>query len=238
MDVTGYLIKYYRLEPSTKYGSFGLNDYWYVAFLWGSAQLAGNEEQHGLSPASAIGDGAAAHRHGAEYVFLKCMDAVHRRVADDETDEEDDDDDDNVDKRLQWEERANEATTEERRRERLRPPLWLHSYQLWNLTALPRWDRVNDCLMAAFRWQVLDRFDVVRHLMFGELLQFAPNLRPPGMSFYDCIPAASVPYVKLCETDAKVNAEENNAAVDEDEPVTVGIRLHDSNRDVQAEEYE
>jgi len=77
------------------------------------------------------------------------------------------------------------STAEKRRRPR---PLWSHSYQLWNLTAFSRWDRVNDCLMKAFRRLVLERFQVVGHLVFGELLKFTPNPRPPGISFYNCIP--------------------------------------------------
>jgi len=41
LDVADNVIESYRLAPSTEYGNSGLDDYGYVAFLWGSAQLTG-----------------------------------------------------------------------------------------------------------------------------------------------------------------------------------------------------
>lgn len=169
------LIGSYGLEPSAVYGNWGLDDYRSVAFLWGSAQMTGTEVRHGLSPAAALADVVAARRLRTGYVFMKCMDAVHRRANPEDDGEQ-------------------EPGQEDGRREvRRRPrPLWSYSYQLWNLTAFARWDRVNGCLIAAFRKDVLGRYGIVRHLIFGELLRFARNPRPPGVPFYDCIPAAAV----------------------------------------------
>lgn len=76
LDVVDYLISRYRLRPSSEYGNWGLNDYRYLAFTWGSAQLAGAED--GPSPAVAVLDATAASRLGDAFVFMKCMDAVHR----------------------------------------------------------------------------------------------------------------------------------------------------------------
>jgi hypothetical protein len=68
-------------------------------------------------------------------------------------------------------------------------PLWCRSYGLWNATcaaASGRWDLVNRRLMAAYRRDVLRRFDVARYLVFGQLLRYAPNpRRPGGASFHD-----------------------------------------------------
>ena len=168
------MIESYRLAPSTEYGNSGLDDYGYVAFLWGSAQLTGAAgpvvgeppPPTPPSPAEAVTDEAAALRFGSEYVFAKRMGAVHRRAADE----------------------GNAAAANRGRR-----PVWRHSYQLWNLTAFPRWDRVNECLAASFRRHVLDRFEVVGRLAFGELLNIARNPRPLGVSFYDCVPPAPDP---------------------------------------------
>lgn len=137
-----------------------------MAFVWGSAQLMAHEEE-GLTPTVAVTDVDAARRHSTEYMFMKCMDAVHRRAR--ETPENDEDSSD---------------------QEYPPQPLWRYSYQLWNLTGLSHWHRVNGCLMAAFRQDVLARFEVVRSLMFGELLKFTRNPRPPGVSFYDCCVSA------------------------------------------------
>lgn len=152
-----------------------MDDFRFVAFLWGSAQLAGNEERDAaavLSPAAAVADVAdlADARHRGGHVFAMCMDAVHDRRL-----------------RPSHEDRA---TSQAEEQTRPAPPLWCHSYQLWNLAAAaPHWQWVNDRLAAAFGRDVLRRFSVVRRLMFGELLKFTRNPRPPGVSFYDCIPA-------------------------------------------------
>lgn len=158
----------YRLEPADEYGDAALNEYRYVGFLWGSAQLAAATAADG--PAAVIADD-----RGGGGLFAKCVAAAYRRAA----------------------ERARELG-------RPRPaPVWRHSYQLWNLSACARWRRVNGCLMAAFRAQVLGRFRVVRHLAFGELLRFGPDPRPPVVSFYDCIPAAAASKAAMAAMAAK-----------------------------------
>lgn len=151
----------YRLEPSDEYGDAGLDDYRYVGFLWGSAQLAAADDDGGSAngPAAVIADG-----RGDGGLFSRCVAAAYRRAADPA-------------RALPGRPRP--------------APVWRHSYQLWNLSACARWSRVNELLMAAFRAQVLDRFRVARRLAFGELLRFAADPRPPVVSFYDCIPAAA-----------------------------------------------
>lgn len=189
------LINSYRLEPScTMYGNWDVNGFRSVAFVWGSAQLmAENSDHNVLTPAMAVTDEDIASKHRAKYVFMKCMDAVHRRAKVDDL----------VTSNGQYVEQNCEQDSEqvmkqdeEQECRRSQPtPLWRNSYQLWNLTALSRWDRVNGCLLAAFRQNVLDRFEVVCRLAFGELLKFTPNPRPPNVSFYDCcIPVAPMAF--------------------------------------------
>lgn len=163
LDVVDGLIDRYRLRPTAACGPAGLNDYRCVAFVWGSAQLAGAADGEWPSLAAGPLDETAARRYRDTSVWAKCVDAVHRR------------------------ERGDESAAGARRR-----PVWLHSYQLWNATGPPGgWDRVNVRLTAAFRRDALDRFDVVGRLSFGELLRFAPDPRPPGASFYDRVRAAA-----------------------------------------------
>lgn len=161
LDVIDGLIDRYRLRPATVCGAVGLNDYRCVAFVWGSAQLAGAADDEWPSLAAGPLDETAARRYRNSSVWAKCVDAVHRRERD------------------EW--------AGARRR-----PVWLHSYQLWNATGPPGgWDRVNVRLAAAFRRNALDRFHVVGRLLFGELLRFAADPRPPGVSFYDRVRAAA-----------------------------------------------
>lgn len=168
------LIDRYRLRPSTVCGAAALNDYRCVAFVWGSAQLAGAADGEWPSLVAGPLDETAARRYRNSSVWAKCVDAVHRRERD-------------------------EPAAGARPR-----PVWLHSYQLWNATGPPGgWDRINGRLAAAFRRNALDRFDVVGRLFFGELLRFAPNPRPPGVPFYDCVRAAAAdgePYLPQKES--------------------------------------
>lgn len=173
LDIVDYLISSYRLQPSTEFGNWGLNDYRHVAFVWGSAQLAAGD---GPSPAACVLDETAASRHRDAFVFAKCMDAVHRRANGGYGSDEP-------------VENGGGGGPDGRKRRQRTPPVWSHSYQLWNVTGLTRWDRVNECLTNAFRRDVLGRFEIVSRLAFGELLKFAPNPRPPDVPFYDCVPA-------------------------------------------------
>lgn len=186
MDVVDYVIRSYRLDPTTGdgRGNWCLSGYQFVGFLWGSAQLAGTFSGDGgdgpdggaaglqpmSSPTTAVTDADACRQHRDEYAFAKCMDAAHRRAKNG-------------------------------------MPLWFHSYQLWNLTGLPRWDRVNGCLMAAYQRDVLGRFEVIRQLDFCELFKFARNVRPPGTSFYDIVPAAPPSDTTMVQTTTDVLAD-------------------------------
>lgn len=196
-----YLIGAYRLEPSAKYGnSVGLNDYRFLAFLWGSAQLTAEDDVgdggHRLTPAAAITDQDAAVRHRDRYVFMKSMDSVHRR-------------------NRRWLATKGSGDDEKETGDRPQRPVWWHSYQLWNLTAISRWHRVNECLMSAYRRDVLGRFEVVQHLVFGELLKFIRNPEPPGISFFDRLPlAVAAPVTEAVQEIASVGTTKTTTTSD------------------------
>lgn len=164
LDIVDYVIRSYQLDPSPggdEHGNWCLSGYQYVGFLWGSAQLARN-----------CADGADV---SAASVLLSPAAVIG---------------DADVCRRNRDEYVFAKCVDAAYRRAKIGVPLWYHSYQLWNLSALPRWDRVNGCLMAAYQRDVLGRFEVVRQLAFCELFKFAQNLRPPDTSFYDIVPAA------------------------------------------------
>ncbi|XP_060846011.1 LOW QUALITY PROTEIN: serine/threonine-protein phosphatase 2A activator-like [Rhopalosiphum padi] len=191
LDVVDYVIRSYRLCPSagSERGNWCLSGYQFVGFLWGSAQLAGTYGDDGS------GSDGRLPTMSSPAAAVPDADACRRHR------------DEYV---------FAKCMDAAHRRAKTGVPLWFHSYQLWNLTALPRWDRVNGCLMAAYQCDVLDRFEVVRQLAFCELFKFAQNVRPPGTSFYDIIPAAPASETAVVRTTANVSADYDDDATDDE----------------------
>lgn len=195
LDVVDYVIRSYQLYPSSSeyggnLGNWCLSGYQFVGFLWGSAQLAGS-----------CGDGDGSAPDGR--LSLSSPTAVMS--------------DADACRRYRDEYVFAKCMDAVYRRAGNDVPLWYHSYQLWNLTALPKWDRVNGCLMAAFQRDVLGRFEVVRQLAFCELFKFAQNVRPPGMSFYDIVPAVPPSDTAVSPTVTDVLSYDDNDEDEDDE---------------------
>lgn len=57
-------------------------------------------------------------------------------------------------------------------------PFHEHSNQLWNISGVPTWSKVNTGLIKMYRAEVLGKFPVVQHVVFGNLLPFRPYEKP------------------------------------------------------------
>jgi len=54
-------------------------------------------------------------------------------------------------------------------------PFSEHSNQLWNISAVPHWKKVNEGLLKMYKAEVLSKFPIVQHILFGTLFKFQSN---------------------------------------------------------------
>lgn len=47
-----------------------------------------------------------------------------------------------------------------------------HSNQLWNVSGVPSWSKVNQGLIKMYKAEVLNKFPVIQHVLFGSLMPF------------------------------------------------------------------
>ncbi|XP_072488761.1 serine/threonine-protein phosphatase 2A activator isoform X2 [Notamacropus eugenii] len=53
-------------------------------------------------------------------------------------------------------------------------PFAEHSNQLWNISAVPSWSKVNQGLIRMYKAECLEKFPVIQHFKFGSLLPIQP----------------------------------------------------------------
>ncbi|KAJ8386705.1 hypothetical protein AAFF_G00166540 [Aldrovandia affinis] len=125
------LQKTYRMEPAGSQGVWGLDDFQFLPFIWGSSQLIDHAT---LEPRHFV-DEKAVNEHHSEYMFLECIKFI------------------------------NEMKT---------GPFAEHSNQLWNISAVPTWSKVNQGLIRMYKAECLEKFPVIQHFKFGSLLSIQP----------------------------------------------------------------
>lgn len=52
-------------------------------------------------------------------------------------------------------------------------PFSEHSNMLWNMSNVPHWKKVNEGLMKMYKAEVLSKFPIMQHLLFGSLFKFS-----------------------------------------------------------------
>ncbi|XP_029639545.1 serine/threonine-protein phosphatase 2A activator [Octopus sinensis] len=53
-------------------------------------------------------------------------------------------------------------------------PFFEHSNQLWSISAVASWEKVNSGLIKMYKAEVLDKFPVIQHFLFGSLMSIEP----------------------------------------------------------------
>ncbi|XP_048469736.1 serine/threonine-protein phosphatase 2A activator [Rhincodon typus] len=131
LQVMRKLQKTYRMEPAGSQGVWGLDDFQFLPFIWGSSQLIDHPT---LTPAHFV-DEKVVNEHHKDYMFLECVRFI------------------------------NEMKT---------GPFAEHSNQLWNISAVPAWSKVNQGLIRMYKAECLEKFPVIQHFKFGSLLTINP----------------------------------------------------------------
>ena len=102
MDLCRELQTVYRMEPAGSMGVWNLDDYQFVSFIWGAAQLSTEKPQR-VKP-KAISDPDMAEMLRKENHFFACLAYIHKVKS---------------------------------------GPFHEHSNQLWNISAVPLWPKVD-----------------------------------------------------------------------------------------------
>uniref|UniRef100_A0A1A8B9Q8 Serine/threonine-protein phosphatase 2A activator n=1 Tax=Nothobranchius furzeri TaxID=105023 RepID=A0A1A8B9Q8_NOTFU len=131
LQVMRKLQKTYRMEPAGSQGVWGLDDFQFLPFIWGSSQFIGHPT---LEPRHFLDEKVVNENH-QDFMFLECIKFI------------------------------NEMKT---------GPFAEHSNQLWNISAVPSWSKVNQGLIRMYKAECLEKFPVIQHFKFGSLLSIQP----------------------------------------------------------------
>jgi serine/threonine-protein phosphatase 2A activator len=119
----------YWLEPAGSHGVWGLDDYQFLPFVWGSAQLA----HHPLLRPKSIHNAELMAQHGDEFLYLAAVRFVLRVK---------------------------------------KGPLHETSPIINDISGVPTWTKVNQGLVKMYQVEVLSKFPIMQHFLFGGLLPF------------------------------------------------------------------
>ena len=119
----------YHQEPAGSHGSWGLDDYVFLPFLFGASQLIDHAE---VTPANVI-DPIIAKAHAAEYSYCRWIDYIYK---------------------------VKKGAFAE------------HSRMLYSLRNVPHFTKLTGGMLKMYKGEVMDRFLVVQHFRFGEVLKW------------------------------------------------------------------
>lgn len=130
LDLVRVIQRYFKLEPAGSRGVWGLDDYQFLPFLFGSAQLISPKDPR-LSTPDIINKPAVVQQYRKQYLYLDAIAFIC---------------------------------------ETKRGPFYEHSPILYDVSGLASWDKINAGMIKMYQKEVLGKFPVVQHFLFGVLL--------------------------------------------------------------------
>lgn len=131
LDLCRFIQNRYSLEPAGSHGVWALDDYQFVPFIWGAAQLI---DHPNIKPKH-IPEYDKAKTLTPDYHFFSCVNYISKTKT---------------------------------------GPFAEHSNQLWNISGVHHWSKVHSGLIKMYRAEVLCKFPVVQHTLFGTLFSLRP----------------------------------------------------------------
>jgi len=131
LEVTRKLQTVYRMEPAGSQGVWGLDDFQFIPYIWGSSQLIAHDT---ITPELFV-DEKIIGKHSDDYLFLECIKYINTMKT---------------------------------------GPFAEHSNVLWGITSVPHWTKVNQGLIKMYKVEVMSKFPVVQHFVFGNLMPISP----------------------------------------------------------------
>lgn len=122
----------YKMEPAGSHGVWSLDDFQFLPFIFGSAQMIGN--QH-IEPSKFVEE-TYIERFKDENLFFNCLKFIISIK---------------------------------------RGPFAEHSNQLWNISMVQSWNKINSGLIKMYSAEVLEKFPVAQHILFGDLIKISPK---------------------------------------------------------------
>lgn len=129
LDLMRELQQVYWLEPAGSRGVWGLDDYQFLPFIFGSSQLI---ENGGLDP-NCIHNDETVEKYASDYLYLDAIRFIKKMKT---------------------------------------GPFFEYAPILNDISGVATWNKVNSGLIRMYKAEVLGKFPVVQHFLFGSLLKF------------------------------------------------------------------
>lgn len=130
LDLVRTLQKYFKLEPAGSHGVWGLDDYQFLPFVFGSSQLSNCKTTLLCNPGIVMNK-EIVNIYKDDYLYLDSIAFIYKMKS---------------------------------------GPFYEHSPILYDISGLSTWEKINSGMLKMYKKEVLGKFPIVQHFLFGKLL--------------------------------------------------------------------